>query len=255
MKLPNWIRILIWLGLFLFISYLLSQRYSAIVSGIATATDIIIFLIWIALIASMIFPEVDIFGVRLKREINNLRTDFKEQVTTLRSEIHNTITTRTEISPRIYFPSPPTDAELPSIEERIKPILDRALQERGIKPAELTPSEQLAPDNTQYLFSVRYAIETELRRILKPKWEPRERRQYMPTIRLARILHNMSILSSQYVDAITEVYAICSAAIHGEDISEKAIDFVRDIAPSLIAALGVIEAVEQIEWSQPQPDQ
>lgn len=255
MKIPNWLRVITWIALFGFLTFLVSQRYHAIIQGSTNAFDIIIFLIWIALIAAVIFKEVDFFGVRLKREIDNLRTDLKEQITTLRSEIHNTITTRTEISPRIYFPSPPSDAELPSIEERIKPILDRALQERGIEPRKPTPPEEFVPDSTQYLFSVRYAIETELRRLLKPQWEPRERRQYMPTIRMARTLHNMGILSSEYVDAITEVYAVCSTAIHGEDVSVKLIDFVRDIAPSLIAALGTIEPVESSEWVPPQSDQ
>ncbi|SFD70948.1 hypothetical protein SAMN05444380_101103 [Thermophagus xiamenensis] len=40
---------------------------------------------------------------------------------------------------------------------------------------------------------------------------------------------------------LREVIAIANYGIHGEDISEKQIKFVKDIAPKLIATLKEIE--------------
>ncbi len=248
MKIPNWVKITLWLVLIAFFSWLLSQRYNAIINGTSNTTDIIIFLIWIALIAAFIFQEVDFFGVKLKREINNLRTDFKEQIINLRSDIQNTINMRTEISPHINVLTPSSDSELASIEERIRPVFEQVLKEQGIQKHKPTEEPQV-PDDTQFLFSVRYAIENELKRIGKWLWTPPEERLYRTTLKIADILSMRGTINSQVVDIIREVYAICSSAIHGEDVSEASVKFVQDVSPPLIAYLKSKE--EQLpEWAE-----
>lgn len=53
--------------------------------------DIIIFLIWIALLLVPIFEEIGLFGIKLKREIQDLKTDLTGQILSLRTEVHNSI--------------------------------------------------------------------------------------------------------------------------------------------------------------------
>ncbi|MFC2032302.1 hypothetical protein ACFLUS_02900 [Chloroflexota bacterium] len=244
MKIPNWIKVTLWLLMIVFFSSLIIQRYDAITSGASNATDMVLFLIWIALIAAFIFQEVDFFGVRLKREIDNLKSDFKEQIVNLRSDIQNTINMKTEVSPHIYLQTLPSDSELPSIEERIKPMLKQTLKELGIEKSFLEIEEIDVPNDTQLLFSIRYIIENEMRRIWinlateMRLWRGIEDYQIPRTVfQMANGLTQMKIISPELLKVIRDVYSICSSAIHGGDVTEAKVKFVRDVAPDLIATL------------------
>jgi len=245
MKLPNWLKIIWWLAITGFFAYLLSQRYTSIMGGDTSATDIVIFLIFVALFSIPLFQEVDFFGVRLKKEIDTLRTEFKENIVNLRSDIQNTINMRTEISHQIYL-TLPKDSELPSIEKGIKPYIAKSLKERGIRKPPTITAEQLTSENIRYLFSIRYAIESELRRIYNVSWEPLVKEGYFTIPQILHELYNFRKINPQIHDAIREVNAICSASIHGKTVSEKAVKFVRDVAPGLLASL---EAMETIDWT------
>jgi hypothetical protein len=253
MKLPNWLKIIWWLLLLGFFAYLLSQRYDSIMSGATSATDIVIFLIFIALLSIPLFQEVNFFGVQLKREIDNLRTEFKEQIVNLRSDIQNTINMRTEISPQIQFLTPPTDSELQDIKRDLKSTLEQ-IKEKGLEKP--TPEFEVPGDN-RFLFEVRYTIENELRRIWK-QWQAntREWRLWsMPwseqaaaelerpqsVVRIIRSLSELGIITPELSSVIREVYRTCSPAIHGEKVSQTAVGFVRDVAPGLITSLEATE--------------
>lgn len=245
MKIPNWLKIIWWVLLVGFFAYLLSQRYDSIMSGAATATDIVIFLILIALLAIPLFQEVSLFGVSFKKEIENLKSEFEKQIISLKSVIQSTI--------NIYPSIPPPDSELPSIEERIRPVLEQVLKEQGIQKPVPTLKDFTIPDNTIYLISVRYTIEQELRRIWKQwqetRWElsawsgqvVEEQERPKSIFQITRSLDELGIITPELSNAIREVYRVCSPAIHGEAISQTAIGFVRDIAPELIAILKTTE--------------
>ncbi len=49
----------------------------------------------------------------------------------------------------------------------------------------------------------------------------------------------MKWINQDYYSALKNVLAICNAAIHGDEISEAKINFVRDIAPGLIETLKI----------------
>jgi len=245
MKLPNAVRIVWWVLLIGFFAYLLSQRYDSIMGGAATALDIVIFLILTALLAIPIFQEVSFFGISLKKEIDNLRTEFKEQINYLKSDIQNTISMRTEISPRIYLPYPPPDPELSDIEKSIQPIIAQTSKERGIEQPTPTTAESLAPEDTLYLFSVRYALEKELGRILNARFAPLMPKGYIEAIDIINYLRDRGNITQPLHKAIREVYNICSIGIHGGEISEKSSEFVHKVSPGLLATL---KSVEAINW-------
>lgn len=48
------------------------------------------------------------------------------------------------------------------------------------------------------------------------------------------------MISPNLAHAVREVYSVCSAAIHGEDVSDNQVQFVRDVAPELLAALEAV---------------
>jgi hypothetical protein len=255
MELSNKFKVILWgisVGL---LSYLMSQRLNSLTSGQANATDIAIFIIWIAVLVAPLFREVTFFGVSLKRELENLKNEVREQILNLRTDVQNTINMRQEISTHVYHPTPPPDSELPDIEQRIKPIMEQTFKEHGMEKPILTPEEQLVPKDTQYFFSVRYAIENELRRIWRllhtPKtnlwryyithqWLERETHS-LSVIQIAHYLVIFEVINPQLANAIRNVLAICNQAVHGENVSDAQAKFVRNVASGLIASLKAIE--------------
>jgi hypothetical protein len=187
-----------------------------------------------------LFQEFSFLGVSWKKEIDRLRTDVREQILTLKSEIHNTINQRAEISPNIYL-RPPADSELPLKEKNIEKIVEQILTERGVEKTTPKEDELTVPPDATYLFSVRYAIENELNRIINTiKSIDDTFGKYTRTIiQKLDFMKYMGWLTRDYIDALRDVLAICNAAIHGEDISEAKINFVRDISPGLIETLKI----------------
>ena len=237
MKTPNWAKIMWWIFLVGFLAFLFSQRYESIMSGVASATDIAVFLILIALLIIPIFQEVSIFGVSFKKEIQNLKSEFEKQISILKSEIQNTI--------NIYPPTPSSDSELQAIGEHIRPILEQILKDHGVERPTSISTEPDVPDNTRLLFSVRYSLEKELRRLASLIWPPYLEKRHQSILTTANILSEMGKITPQVVSMIREVNAICSSAIHGSDVSEASVRFVRDTSPSLLAYL---KSMEGLQW-------
>lgn len=230
-KLTKWARITWWLLLVGFFAYLLSQRYDSIISGASTPMDVVVFLILVAFLAIPLFQEVNILGVGFKKEINELRNELKNQIISLKSEIQSTV--------NVYPPYTPMlpESELQKLKKTIDEIYE-TVKDRAKMPRIRVPEEIEIPDNAQFLFSVRYEIENELKRIWRVLDLDVGPRTTMPG--LLRVLAEISLITGDVYLSIREVYAICSAAIHGEDVSETKVNFVRDVAPELIAYLKTI---------------
>jgi glucan phosphoethanolaminetransferase (alkaline phosphatase superfamily) len=94
MKIDSKFRIACLIVLFLALSWLLVLRYPAIASGTSSTSDIVILLLWIALMLAPIFQEVNLFGLQLRRSIDSLREQVQNLMFTVQSQtqsvnIHN----------------------------------------------------------------------------------------------------------------------------------------------------------------------
>lgn len=241
MKLPNYFKIIWWVLLLGIVTYFLSQRYNSFINGSATSMDIFIFLIWISLLLVPLFQEVSFFGIKLKKEIDSLKSDVKEQIINLRSEIQSSIDVRTQINPQIYLTPPPPDSQLPIIEKRFRQILEETLSTQGIQRPIAESAEIEVPDSNQFLFSIRYQMENELRRIFKQRFGEEEGKRPLPIFHITRSLAESGLIDPRLAVVIREVYLICSPAIHGEQVSDSIVRFVRDIAPEIIVSLKAIQ--------------
>ena len=110
----------------------------------------------------------------------------------------------------------------------------------------MSQPEQVAavPAETQFLFSVRYGLDKEIRRIA----EKRLLGARAPTYRVVSELVKSEQISPALGNAMTDVYRVCSPAIHGDSPTEAQVAFVRQVAPQLIAALKAIDA-EPSAWT------
>ena len=83
-------------------------------------------------------------------------------------------------------------------------------------------------------------MEKELRRIWKQRFGEVEGKRPAPYLLITRSLVEAGLIDPKIANVIREVYAICSPAIHGLQVSESQVRFVRDIAPELMASLKAI---------------
>jgi hypothetical protein len=236
MQFPNWLKIAWWGLLVVVLSSLMYSRASAFSMGTATGIDAVFFVVWLAVLLAPLYQEVDLFGVRLKQQISEL----KGEVAGLRNDIRNTIDVRAQVNPVFNMPAPPPDAQLPAIEERLRAMLPQVLQDMGIEqpPAVV---EIAAPDDVSLLFAARYRIERELRRIWREFGQADDQRRPLPPYQIARVLAREGLLDERLARAVQDVYRVASPAIHGEPVTEAQVAFVRDVAPSVISTLEALQ--------------
>jgi len=147
--------------------------------------------------------------------------------------------THDQLSQQFVLPSASPDTLLPELERKLKEALDRELSSRGVSAPPAPPPSP--PNDTTYLFSVRYEIEREARRILNARSIAVEDQRRFSFGALISTLMQLEVLDPQIARAAREIYSICSLAIHGEDVSPAKTAFVRDLGPKVIATLKAIQ--------------
>jgi hypothetical protein len=230
MKLPNWFKIIWWTALLSLTTWTLFKRYNAIIDGHSVPFDALVFLVWVALMLAPIFNEVSLFGLRFKQAIDEL----KQQLTEVRNEIHNKIMVSSTINL-----TPPTDQKIQETEEKYKIPLDEILKELGVKFKEQKIEIGDIPENNQFLFSIRFKLEQELRRI----WRRRINNQ-IRQISLLDVMRDLwveKVIDDKIFEPMRQVIAVCNYGIHGEDVSTNQISFVKRFGPKLISFLTEIE--------------
>jgi hypothetical protein len=249
MRLPNWAKILWWTVLFAALTTYLGERYADLRAGRSNPVDVVVFLIWIGLLLAPLFDEVTLFGLTLKRKIEEARRDILDQVQSIKAEIQNTI----QISPNISFPLAPADSQLPAIEQNIRRILEQQLRQYGIAQqpqTTLREDRKVVSEDVLFLFEARYLIERDLRRIARAALDMDVR---APISRLTDALTRAEILSPELSQAIRQVYAVCSPAVHGEEVSETKVRFVRDVAPELLTTLTRMRETAELQIGDLKP--
>lgn len=235
MRLPNWFRIVWWIIILAVTTFVLRARYNSIISGNSTTVDALLIFIWFALLLLPLFQEVELFGVKFKSYLDTLKSEIKSDILNVRSEIQNFAAINTQISPSIHL-TPPPDYQLPVLEEKFREILEEVMKKQPSPTFAAREEAIRAPDKATYLFSVRYTIEQEIKRILGLLFSETE-------IKKGHSIHHMlnmvakEAIPPEMVDMIKSIYAICSLAMHGEQVTEDQFRFISEIAPRLIASL------------------
>ena len=248
MNLPNWFKIGWWILLFGTISFSLFSRYPQLIAGNSNTYDSIALIIWLALALVPLFSEINLFGIKLKQNIEDLKDVVNQQFNALQTEVRTNI--RTEFNPQISFPPPPSDSQLPDLEAHVQLAIENALKDKGVTTSQAQLPTIEVSEDVQNLFSVRFNLEKELRRIwnlaAREGWisntrSLREARYQSVVVRMVKTLMEAEMLKPDLASAIGDVYSICAPAVHGEHVTKAQIDFVKEMTPGLIAALRSIK--------------
>ncbi|WP_024333391.1 hypothetical protein [Desulfotignum balticum] len=247
MKLSNWFKIPWWILITGFTGYIFYSRWGYISEGKSAPVDIFIFLVLVALLLAPIFQEVSLFGLKFKQEVDKLKEHVSTQLAIFKADIQTVISNSVNTSVTVSSGTPPTDDQLPKIEEKIRETLREYLGETQLPPIKESVSDLLTIDKkTQFLFQTRYLIEKNLREITAALGIQEEYRRPIPISKLTSILINHELLNPKIAHAIREVYSVCSPAIHGEEYTDAQFEFVRDIGPEIIRSLEKLKAEQGV---------
>ncbi|TGN09661.1 hypothetical protein [Leptospira ilyithenensis] len=235
-------KILYWFLLLIATGILLNERLSFIREGQSAPIDIFIFLVFIAVLLVPVFNEISFFGLNFKQGLeefkNQLQFQIQNQITSLRFDLQNTNNNSINLS----FPKPPSDEQLPDLQERIRDVVSQALREQGITENTTAPPNNAPnlPEDNIFLFSVRFNIEKRLRNIALNRLEM-DNRKFAPIFQITNALISAELLNKELGSVIREIYSICSPAIHGEEISPAKVRFVREVSGDIINTLDELE--------------
>lgn len=240
MKLPNWFRIVWWALLAGGLGLFLKSRLVSLRTGSTSTFDVVALVLFAALLLLPLVSELELFGVlKLKQQLDSLRSHVDREVTSLRSEIRNVIGVTSQVSPQFHFGSLPPDSQLPQLQETIRTTVHAVLHAQG---ARVSPSEasdlaiERIDDDVAYLFAARYELESALHRVYN-RATAGYVRPSRSAMQQAELLRLSEVIDSRLFDAIREVYAVCSAGIHGLPVTPARLEFVRETAPGLVQAL------------------
>lgn len=223
-KPKTWVKSIWWLVLVILLICFLFPRIGYIQNGNAQPFDIFLFLVLISLLLIPLFQEVELFGIKLKKELEDIKENINVRFNSLSAEIKNTIS----VSPTINFPLP-TDEGINEFKQKYRDSITTT-------GADIETAIDVPNDNI-YLFKIRYAIENQLRRIIqknKSGYEPIH--AYNLSILLSD-LFSYQIISGEEASALRDIIAICNFGIHDKPITTTQVNFVKEIGEKFINKL------------------
>lgn len=236
MESSNNFKVLWWGLLVIVIGLFLYSRFDSLVSGNPTYFDTVAFLVWVGVCLAPIFKEMNIFGLELKQEIEELKKDLNVQLAMLKTELKATIEVSSANNNQIYVstgaaPLPPKDAEIPDLKKQVQ----ATLHELGISPSAPVLSFASAVDPVSVeLFKTRLSFEKLVGNYARLRGIDTRRQ---PIFRILRDLQRSEEIPGNIANGVLEVLSVCNYGVHGEDISEVQLEFVREAAPGLYDAL------------------
>ncbi|HDM8146029.1 TPA: hypothetical protein P0E33_004885 [Vibrio harveyi] len=232
-----------WLILVVVIGYYFYGRYDQLILGKPSYFDTIAFIIWVGICLAPIFQEMDLFGVKLKQQVEQFQKDMFHQLAILKTEITSSIEVSNANQNNISVNAasePLKDSDLKKIEKRI----DQLMEQKGIKISQ--PNLPDIDDVKIEMFKVRSAFETLVQErpynignsvaytaITPQSFSPR---RHTLGRELDDLMRN-TYISKDILSSVKEIISVCNTAIHGGELTESQLHFVRTSAPKLYKAL------------------
>jgi|WetSurMetagenome_2_1015567.scaffolds.fasta_scaffold373051_1 hypothetical protein len=226
MKLPNWFKIAWWCVLLIITGTILFKRLNAIWIGESEPFDIIILLIFIALLLIPIFSEISLFGLKLKKDIEDFRKETSEKFGEIKTEIKNTQSQTLNATFHGYGP-PPSDNKLQELDNKMGKIIQPNLYEGDPFANNV---EDDVPNEKIDMFKIRYNIEKQLKRIWYSRFGKASsfglKIQYQPIQGILQDLLEYELIDIDFYAIVKDILAICNNAVHGNELTEKQNSFV-----------------------------
>ena len=211
--------------------------------------NIIIVLFTVTIAVLPIVTEINVFGFSLKKELYQTKTDLENKILDLKMQIVNANSNANSNYNLLYSPV----SSVQNLEELLMKLTSSQQEANSSDKAE---QGMVAEDEVRYpdypvedgsdlntiLFKARRDIEIGIRKALNKLDLPYE----LGLIRnLINLKERQYIDSSQY-DLFKNVIQLCNRGIHGENVDEQYIIFVKNATPKLLNILKNINFQDKI---------
>ena len=166
-----------------------------------------------------LFGEIDLFGLKLKKEIEEVKNEM--------SRITNKLSNQNTFNPTIIYQ--------PSNDKTLEKELNQVTPKTNLKSESYFTN---VDENMVFLFKVRVSIEKELRRIFTEHSEFSNNEIRFENV--SNFLGNLKakeLIQGKLFGAIRELIAISNLGIHGEEVTEKQQEFSKKFFPIVMNEL------------------
>jgi len=231
-----------WIGLLIFFSLILTIRYFGFLVEIRKEFFYTIFGIWICLILLPLFGEIEFFGIKLKKEIEELKKDVKSEIQSIKYEINTSVKQQVIFG---YGPLP-SDNKIIELEKEISDLKkksDSSERKIGLLNLEGIKGRFDVSESTVKMFQIRYVLEELIRKVWNKYQDDLESDDKIITpTRMLNDLRNYGIIDSEISEITRGILSICNSAVHGKMTTQRQRDFVFENAKIIYGTL-----YEQIE--------
>lgn len=232
------IKVIWWIILLIVSSIYIFSNYDRLIIT-PTTIDIIILLALLIILFMPLVSEVSMFGMSIKKEIENTKNEMKNEFKELKYEIKEyTLSNsfRSDINIGIGQDSlPPKESikdDINKVESNLIEVVDKK-NEDDIYGKFTLSEDQL------YLYKVKYTIEKYLNNIII-KLNINGCRGINTMINVLAKNETIDIITVEY---IRKVSSICNRGIHGEIVDNEYITYVKNIFPVIVDRLEEIDSL------------
>lgn len=193
----------------------------------------LVFVLWLILLLLPLFSEMEMFGVKLKKEVEKNKAETKDSINELKAQmldlkISNSLANSQSIA--IYTSQLPTDKE---VKETLADVAKTAEKDKSHEEQSV---DDFVSEKSIYLFKVRLTLE----KILSTLCEKLNYSGVPNTHRMLAHVVQSGLIDKKTYDYISQVNAVCNRGIHGEIISEEYIQLVEALLPKILNELNAI---------------
>ncbi len=213
---------------FLFVSgtvYVMYYRFEIYDLSSINARNLI-FILWLILILSPLFSEIEFLGVKVKKEVEKAKEEVKTSIQNLQTQI-----TQFQLNSSVENHINLGNSILPT-EQKIEElrVIVRELQGNSHSSAASSPENQInETDKNVYLFKVRLGIEVALRSLCEKLGYENK----LPILKMIQLLNRAELINGVTSDLINQVCKIANRGVHGEIVSDEYLNFVKETYPEV----------------------
>lgn len=228
-------KIIWWVVSEVLIGCVLFFRRNYMLQAEPSSFDLSLIIIFIGLMIIPIFSELEIFGFKLKNEINSVKSDVETLNTKISSYIMMQSTNQQTMNLNSYI----SDEKFDELREEVVNALNQMTNE--YKNDEPVRNLIKVSEDVKYLFAVRYNIEYYIRNIaLRVGIIDEKSNRITPINKLLMKLSSLGHINQDLSKSVLDVYRICSPAVHGEKIDKEKVDFVKSISEDMLRYLDAV---------------
>lgn len=241
----NFVKKWAWYSILLIASsvYLWHYRFDLFTSDELNAPSLI-FILWILLLAFPLVSEMELLGVKIKKEVEKATGDVKSSLSTLQTQI-----SQIQMSNSIANTITLNNSPLPSVqklEEDLQKIIAMNPAYSGAKDSVNNHNSTVGETNV-YLFKVRLDIETLLRELCERTGSGEK----MSIPQMVNVLRRAEIIDGMTCDMIFQIIKIANRGVHGETVSEEYVSFVNKTYPEIIRQLNEASIrIRNMSWGE-----